>query len=115
MKKYFFSILALALAVASVAFSTKGTTDVFFEYAGPDFTATEVEKPENWTEVADFGSCNNVPALPCRIKVDLSDTDQGTPGQRLLLSGTDINTSLSGSGAYVLDASGDVLESKNRN
>jgi hypothetical protein len=92
MKKYLFSFLAIAVAVASVAFTTSDnsrvTTDVYFEYNSSNFDDDDVELPANWIESAsDFETgCSPAEIRPCKIKVDVLDTDQGTPGSRQLLS-----------------------------
>jgi hypothetical protein len=115
MKKYLFSFLALALAIASVAFTTKDNArdSYFFEFVGTEYTEVQVEDFTKWELVDDAGSCNDLPFLACRIEVADTDTEV-ILGVRQLKSTAVIEASTSMSGAYVSGGAA-VIDAINRN
>jgi len=92
MKKYFFALSAIVLAIAFSAFTSKPTTTYVFKLKnGVDKTsATAVADKTNW-EITSI-SCSGTADIPCTITVDESFTQVDGFGTRTLkTSGTTIS------------------------
>jgi len=75
MKKYFFGILAIVLAISFSAFtnpSKKTSTNFLFEYTPPstgDYSQGSVSDPDNWNLL--FGAdCSGAEEISCVIEVE---------------------------------------------
>jgi hypothetical protein len=85
MKKYFFGLVAVGLAVGFTAFKPfkKATVQLSFDYVNHDvFSQTDVQTAAYWKENVTAPTCNGS-AAACTIQVDASNTT-GTVGSRIL-------------------------------
>lgn len=84
MKTKIFSLVAIVIALASVAFTTPDTSklvdDVYFEF-NPSLTPdeTNVENPANWIQTANAGNCDGQNQQACVIGVPNAMANTGSP------------------------------------
>lgn len=89
MKKYLFGVLAMLLAVATVAFTNKEDQSlVYFSFDGATNNATDVADESLWEEASMNSNCNG-DNKACQIAVE-SGSVSGTPGGRTLDANTNI-------------------------
>jgi hypothetical protein len=66
MKRYFFSLMALALAIGAVSFTNANQSTKNFKFIGNAAVQSEVNDPHKWQEVTTL-TCNNVDVQACGI------------------------------------------------
>lgn len=105
MKRYFFGILAVVLAISATAFKTikekKTQADKYvFAYSG-DYSVLSVQNESNWSYVGMNQSlCNNTNQKACRVAVIESYVNDPT-GSPTLKTTANITATLSGTTAHV--------------
>jgi len=116
MKRYIFSIAAVAATAILFAFSTASKANQpllnsFFEFDHAHYAPTQanVEDESKWVRVSDIGACNNTPIKACRIEV----TSTYVSGNNLLSTANLGATQSSPDIAYV--TSGNLVQTKNKN
>jgi hypothetical protein len=117
MKKYFFGLLAVVLAVGAVAFTTPANlssgkrTNVFFKLNALP-TQPNVITPSKYIEVSSVTGCTLNDQKACIIEVDPSQTS-GTAPHRTLLSTTVIDEAQFDASDWYVTAGDDVITADN--
>lgn len=99
MKRYYFGILAIVLAISFTAFINRPQTNVTLGFTGNPLSSADVADEEKWQQGAP--SCDNVDGQACRIVTDISNTKLLGPNRVLDASKVILSTAPGTNGHYV--------------
>lgn len=112
MKRYITGIVAVVVAVSTVAFTLpKNYDNVIFTYEGSDYLDASVKAPANWAYSPTHSmTCNGTNVRACEIEVDPSFVNPDNT-----LKPLNIQTNSSSTNVYYVKSGGDVLDFTNKN
>lgn len=89
MKRYYFGIIAVIVAVSAVAFKSPRLikhdfANITFYYTGSTYTSTEVVKKGNWSSTITPPTCVGAQNKACKLVISDTETTLDGSGNRIL-------------------------------